>query len=37
MYTDKGNNLVKAAEYVREIKELDWDNIIAKSAKEGTE
>ena len=37
VYTDKGNNLVKAAEYVRESMELDWDNIIAKVAKEGTE
>ena len=37
VYTDKGNNLVKAAKYVRENEELDWDNIIAKTAKEGTE
>ena len=36
VYTDKGKNLVKAATYVREEKEVDWENIIAKTVKDGT-
>ena len=36
VYTDKGKNLVKAATYVQDKSEVDWDLVMANQAKLGT-